>query len=70
MYLVPKAHNRLAIVRGGLVLSNCYMPCEKATGFLDHHLQPNLRSGMSHIKDTNSFLSKIKNLQKFLTMLY
>ena len=40
------------------------MPTEKASEFLDHHLQPILRSGMSYIKDSNDFSPKLKNLNK------
>ena len=37
---------------------------EKASEFLDHHLQPIMKSGVSYIKDTNNFLFKVKNLRK------
>ena len=64
MYLLLMIHKRLANVPGCPVISNCGMPTEKASEFLDHHLQPIMRSGMSYIKDTNDFLSKLKNLKK------
>ena len=37
---------------------------EKVSEFLDHHLQPVMKSGVSYIKDTNNFLFKVKNLGK------
>ena len=64
IYLLPKIHKRLANVPSHPVISNCDTLTEKASEFLDHHLQPVMRSGMSCIKDTNEFLSKFKNLKK------
>ena len=64
MYLLPKIHKRLVNIPGGLVISNCNTPTERASEFLDHHLQLIMKSGMSYIKDTNDFLSKLKNLEK------
>ena len=64
MYLLPKIHKRLVNVLGRPVISNCSTPNEKASEFLDHHLQPIMKSGTSYIKDTNDFLSKLKNLKK------
>ena len=66
MYLLPKIHKRLVNVLGRPVISNCGTPTEKASEFVDYHLQPIMRSGMSYIKDTNDFLSKLKNLKKVL----
>ena len=57
MYLLPKIHKRLVNVPGRT-------PTEKASEFIDHHLQPIMKSGTSYIKDTNDFLSKLKNLKK------
>ena len=64
MYLLPKILKRLVNVPGRPVISNCGTPTEKASKFLDHNLQPIMRSGMPYIKDTNDFLSKLKNLKK------
>ena len=64
MYLLPKIHKRLVNVPGRPVISNCGTPTEKASEFLDHHLQPIMKSGTSYIKDTNDFLTKLKNLKK------
>ena len=64
MYLLPKIHKRLDNVPGRPVISNCGTPTEKASDFLDHHLQPIIKSGVSYIRDTNDFLFKLKNLRK------
>ena len=64
MYLLPKIHKRLDNVPGRPVISNCGTPTEKASVFLDHHLQPIMKSVVSYIKDTNDFLSKLKNFGK------
>ena len=64
MYLLPKIHKRLVNAPGRPVISNCGTPTEKASEFLDHHLQAIVRSGLSYIKATNYFLQKLKNLKK------
>ena len=64
MYLIPKIHNRLDNVADCPVISNFGTPAEKASEFLDQHLQPILKSGVSYIKCTNDFLFKLKNLRK------
>ena len=45
----------------GAVISNCGTPTEKVSEFLDHHLKPVMQEGESYIKDTDDFLTKIKN---------
>ena len=55
---------RLLSVYGRPVVSNCGTHTEKAFLFIDHHLQPIMTSGMFYIKNTNGFLSKLKNLKK------
>ena len=62
MYVLPKIHKRLDNVPGRPVISNRGTPTEKASKFLDHHLQPIMRSGVSFIKDSNDFHFKLKNL--------
>ena len=47
MYLLPKIHKRLENVPGRPVISNCGIEIEKASEFLDHHLQPIMKSGVS-----------------------
>ena len=62
MYLLPTIHKRLYNVPGRPVISNCGTPTEKVSEFLDHHLQPVMKSGKSYVKDTGDFLEKIKSL--------
>ena len=64
MYPLPKIHKRLDNVPGGPVISNCETPTERASEFLDHHLQHIMKSGVPYIKDTNDFLFRLKNLGK------
>ena len=64
MYLLPKIHKCLVNVPGRPAISNCGTPIEKASEFLEHHLQRIMKSGTYYIKDTNDFLSKLKNLKK------
>ena len=59
MYLLPKIHKSLVNAPSQPVISNCGTPTEKPSEFLDHHLQPIMKSGTSYIKDTNEFLSKL-----------
>ena len=58
MYLLPKIHERLFDVPGRPVISNCGTPTEKVSEFLDHHLQPVMKSGKSYVKDTGDFIEK------------
>ena len=61
-YLLPKIHKSLSKVPGRPVISNCGMPTEKISEFLDHHLQPLMKQGESYIKDTGDFLEKLKRV--------
>ena len=60
LYLLPKIHKRLSKVPGRPVISNCGTPTEKVSEFLDHCLQPLMKEGKLHIKDTADFLDKLK----------
>ena len=64
MHLLPIIQKRLDNVPGRPVISNCGTPTEKASEFLNHHLQPIMKSGVPYIKDTNDFLFKLKNPRK------
>ena len=55
MYLLFKIHQHLINVPGHPVIWNCGTPSEKASEFLDHHLQPIMRSDVCYIEDTNDF---------------
>ena len=63
MYLLPKIHKRLDNVPGHpFKLWNTNRKSFWISRLL--HPQPITKSGLSYIKDTNDFLSKIKNLGK------
>ena len=62
MYLLPKIHKRLYNVPGYPTILNFGTPIEKVSEFLDHHLQPVMKSGKSYVKDTGNFLEKTKSL--------
>ena len=47
LYLLPKIRKRLFNVPGRPVISNCTMPIEKVSEFLDHHLKPVMQKGLS-----------------------
>ena len=64
MYLLPKIQKKLDNAPSRPVISNCGTPTEKASEFLDHQLEPILKSGVSYFKDANGFLFKLKNLGK------
>ena len=64
LYFLPKIHKRLRNVQGRPVISNCGTPTEKASEFLDYHLQSIMRIGKSYIGDTGHFLDKLKELGK------
>ena len=57
-------HKSLSKVPGLLVISNCGMPAEKISEFLDHHLQPLMKQGESYIKDNGDFLEKLKRVEQ------
>ena len=61
-YLLPKIHKRLHDVPGRPVISNCCYYTENITSFLDFHLQTLVRKVKSYIKDTTSFLKKLRSL--------
>ena len=63
MYLLLKIHKRLYNVPGRPVISNCGTPTEKVSEFLDNHLKPVMREGMSYIKYSNDFMHKIRDLK-------
>ena len=62
MYLPPKIHKRLSDVPARPVISNCGMPTEKVSEFLDYELKPVMQKGKSYIRDSGHFLEKIKNI--------
>ena len=62
VYLSPKILKRLSDVTGRTVISNCGMPTEKVSQFLDDELKPVMQKGKLYIKDPGHFLEKIKNI--------
>ena len=62
MYVLPKIHKRLSDVTGRPVISNCGMPTEKVSEFLDYHLKPVMQDGKSYIRDSGYFLEMIYNI--------
>ena len=62
MYLLPKIHKRLSDVPGRPVISNCGMPTEKVSEFLDYQLKPVIQNGKSYIRDSGHFLERNKNI--------
>ena len=58
-YLLPKIHKRLEHVPGRPIISNCEVPNEKASEFLDFYLKSIMQNGASYIKDSNDVKSKI-----------
>ena len=62
-YLLPKIYKSLSKAPGRPVISNCGMPTEKISEFLDHHLKPLLKQGESHVKGTGNFLEKLERVE-------
>ena len=46
------------------VISGCNTPTEKISPFVDYHLKPLVPP--SYVKDTNDFLNKLKDMEKFV----
>ena len=59
-YLLPKLYKKGC--PGRPVISGCNTPTEKISSFVDYHLRPIVPNINSHIKDTNDFLRKLKNI--------
>ena len=52
-------YKRLENVPGRPIISNCEVPTEKASEFLDFHLISIMQNGASYIKDSNDVKSEI-----------
>ena len=61
-YFVPKTNKWLSNVPGRPVISYCGIPAEKVSEFLDNHLQPKMRKGLTYIKDSGDFINKIRRM--------
>ena len=62
LYFLPKIHKKLFNVTGRPIISNCGTPTEKASKFLDHHMELVMQSSWSYIKDSGDLLRKIKQI--------
>ena len=60
LHLLPKIDKRMFNVPGRPVISNCGTPTEKVSEFLYSHLPAIMREGLSYVKDSGDFISKIK----------
>ena len=60
LYLFPKTCKRMIFIPGRPVISNCGTPTEKVSEFLNTYLQTFMRKGLSYIKDSGDFISKIE----------
>ena len=66
--LLPKITFYLKFMKGclkyledQLTRSNCGAATEEVSKFLGHHLKPIMQQGKSYIRDSEEFLSKIRN---------
>lgn len=59
-YLLPKIHKQNN--PGRPIISSCGAPTEHISMFVDHHLRPLVEQLPSYLKDTNHFLSKLREL--------
>ena len=66
LYFFRKIHKRLSNVPGRPVISNCRTPTQKVSEFLDNHLQPIMRKGLTYIKDSSDFIDKIRRIGSIL----
>ena len=62
MYLLINIHKRLSDVPGRPVISNCRIPNEKVSKFLNYHLNPVMQNSKLYIRDSGHLLEKIKNI--------
>ena len=62
-YLLPKIHKTNC--PGRPVISGCNTPTEKISAFVDQQLKPLVPLIPSYVKDTNDFLTKLKDMDRF-----
>ena len=56
----------VCVAPGRPVISNCRVPTEKVSEFLDYELKPVMQKGKSYIRNSGHFLEKIKNISTLL----
>ena len=61
-YFHPKTHQRLNNAPGRPVISNCGKPTEKTSEFRDFISKRVMQNGTLYMKDSNDFISKVKNI--------
>ena len=59
---IPKIPKRLSDVPGRPVISNCRIPTEKVSEFLNYQLKQVMQNDKSYIRDSRHFREKIKNI--------
>ena len=59
-HLRPKIQKRLENIPGRPITSNCWVPTEKASEFLDFHLKSIIQNGASYTKFLMTFKAKSK----------
>ena len=64
IYLLPKIHKKNC--PGRPVIYGCNTPTEKISAFVDHQLKSLVPQIPSYVKDTNDFLAKLKDMERFL----
>ena len=63
LYLLRKISKRLYNVTGRPVASNRDTPTDKASKFLDNHLQPITQNSWSYIRDSQDFIDKVHRIE-------
>ena len=61
-YTLPKIHKKKLDPPGRPIVSGNGCPTERISQFIDHFLQPSVKSIRSYIKDTTDFLSMLESL--------
>lgn len=61
-YILPKVHKPTRPPPGRPIVSSFGCPTERISSYVDGLLQPHVQNLQSYVKDTNHFLSKIKEL--------
>ena len=64
IYLLPKIHKKNC--PGRPVIYGCNTRTEKISAFVDHQLKSLVLQIPSYVKDTNDFLAKLKDMERFL----
>ena len=60
-YILPKLHK--PGIPGRPIVSSCGAPTERISKFIDYHLSPLVKKVPSYVKDTNDFLSKLREIR-------